>query len=68
MEIWMAYLIQDLWEMCGGFEGIIFCNNGKVVESGWENSGSVVMTLLSYLQDFHVYKRVLSLHEEGCYS
>ena len=54
-----------MWEMCGGFEGIISCNNGKVVESGWENSGSIIVTLLYYLQDFHVYKRVLSLHEGG---
>ena len=43
-----------MWEMCGGFEGIISYNNGKVVESGWENSGSVIMRLLSYLQDSHV--------------
>ena len=47
-----------MWEMCGGFEGIMSCNNGKVVESGWEWYGYLL----------HVYKRVLSLHEEGCYS
>ena len=35
-----------MWEMCGGFEGIISCNNGKVVESGWDNSGSFIMTLM----------------------
>jgi hypothetical protein len=32
MEILMTYPIEDLREMCGGFEGIISCNNRKVVE------------------------------------
>ena len=47
MEIWLAYLILDLWETCGGFEGIISCNNRKFIESGWENDGSVIMRWLS---------------------
>lgn len=39
-----------MWNMCKGFEGTIFCNNGKVVKSSWENSGYVINAFLSYLQ------------------
>lgn len=28
-----------MWEIYGGFKGIIFCNNGKVVENAWEICG-----------------------------
>ena len=39
--------MENLWETCGGFEEIISCNNSKLVESGRENNGSVIMRLLS---------------------
>ena len=39
--------MENLWETCGGFEGIVSCNNRKLVESGWENNGSVIRRWLS---------------------
>ena len=30
-----------MWEIYGGFKGIIFCNNGKVVKNGWEICGII---------------------------
>ena len=49
-----------MWEMCGGFEGNISSNNGKVVENGWENSGSVIMTLFKtfmYIRECSLFMR-----------
>ena len=45
-----------MWEMCGGFEGIISCNNGKVVESDWENSGFVIMTFM-YIRECSLFMK-----------
>ena len=30
-----------MWEIYGGFKGIIFCNNGKVVKNAWEICGII---------------------------
>ena len=47
MEIWIYERhVDNLWETCGGFEGIISCNNSKLVESVWENNGSIIMRCL----------------------